>query len=56
MNKERIKYVCNNCSYEFSRNNEVNFLHCPYCGKKGTVDIKKGDFASKVLDEVSNYS
>lgn len=50
---ERVKYLCNACNYEFSRKADVSFFKCPYCGKDNTVEPKKDNYASKLLDEVS---
>ena len=49
---ERVKYKCKNCRYEFTRNSRVPITHCPYCSKTGTLEMLKGDFASKILDDV----
>lgn len=49
---DRINYRCNSCGYDFSRNSTIKFLKCPYCGKKGTIELKKGDFASRLLEDV----
>ncbi len=54
-NTERTRYKCTSCKYEFTRTTKANVDHCPYCSKKGSVAILKGDFASKILDEVSKY-
>ncbi len=53
-NTERIRYKCNSCGYEFTRKKGMAVDHCPYCSKKGSIEILKGDYASKILDEVSN--
>ncbi len=50
---ERIKYGCKSCGYKFTRKAESKIIRCPYCGKEGTVEVLKGDAASKLLDEVS---
>jgi len=52
-NPSRIKYACNNCRYEFTRKATTEFRHCPYCGKTGTVNMQRNNYASRVLDEVS---
>ncbi|MBD3203860.1 hypothetical protein GF327_06170 [Candidatus Woesearchaeota archaeon] len=51
----RIKYKCTNCKYKFSRNQNVSFKQCPYCGKKDTIQQDTQDTATKILDEVSTY-
>ena len=56
INQDRTAYVCTNCRYEFTRKTNVQFSSCPYCGKRGTVDLKTENFASKILDEVSSLN
>ncbi len=51
-NAERIRYKCKNCRYEFTRKVGIEVKKCPYCSKEGYIELM-GDFASKVLDEVS---
>ena len=55
INVERTNYVCNNCNYKFSRKATSKIIRCPYCAKENTVIENTKDFASKLLDEVSNY-
>ena len=50
---ERINYKCNECQYEFSRKQGQAVTRCPYCGKENCLEIDTGDYASKVIDEVS---
>ena len=50
---DRVKYICTSCNYEFTRQENFKFMKCPYCGKKETVEPKKENYASKILDEVS---
>jgi ribosomal protein L37AE/L43A len=49
---EKINYECRKCGYKFSRKVGSKILRCPYCSKEGTVEIVKGNAASKILDEV----
>ncbi|AJF61925.1 TPA: hypothetical protein HA239_02480 [Candidatus Woesearchaeota archaeon] len=51
---EKIKYVCTSCNYDFSRKENIRFSKCPYCGKEGTVEVKKDNYASRLLNEVSD--
>ena len=49
---DRVKYHCKHCKYEFTRKAGFKFVRCPYCGKEGGVEEKKGDYASKLLDDI----
>jgi len=49
---ERVLYICTNCNYEFSRKIHIKFRYCPYCGKQNCVELKTGDFASKLINTV----
>ena len=49
---DRINYACTECNYEFSRKQGLKFMKCPYCGREGTVDLKKGNYASRILEEI----
>ena len=51
----RTKYKCKKCNYIFSRNSDISFKYCPYCGSSGTIEIDTGDSASRLLNEVSSY-
>lgn len=51
---ERVKYECKSCGYKFTRKAESKILRCPYCAKEGTIELMKGEYASKLLDEVSS--
>ncbi len=48
---QRTKYECKSCGYKFTRKSSSKVLRCPYCSKQGTVDVMKGDFASRILEE-----
>jgi ribosomal protein L37AE/L43A len=50
---ERINYECGSCGYKFTRKAEAKIVRCPYCSKEGTVDLVKGNYASKILGEVT---
>ncbi|MBT3407269.1 hypothetical protein HN415_01160 [Candidatus Woesearchaeota archaeon] len=52
----RIKYACDFCSFKFTRNRNINFLNCPYCGKPNSCNIDKGNIASTLLNEVSKLN
>jgi Zn finger protein HypA/HybF involved in hydrogenase expression len=47
----KIHFRCTKCKFEFTRNSMVTI--CPYCSKQ-SVELKKGDDASKLLDD-SDY-
>lgn len=51
--EQRVKYECSGCGYKFTRKVDAKVLRCPYCSKQGTVEVLKGQFASKLLDDVS---
>ncbi|MFH2020109.1 MAG: hypothetical protein ABIJ34_01765 [archaeon] len=48
---EKARYKCNKCGYDFTRNANVKMSKCPYCGKEGTIENKKGNDAEKLLME-----
>jgi hypothetical protein len=49
----KSKYKCSACRFEFSKEAEKEMGICPYCSRQGTLAEMKGDFASRMLDEVS---
>jgi len=49
----KTRYKCSACRFEFSRESRKPVERCPYCSRNGTVLELKGDFVSKMLDEVS---
>ena len=51
---DRIKYECGSCGYKFTRKAESKVIRCPYCSKEGTVEVMKGEYASKILGEIDS--
>jgi transposase-like protein len=49
----KTRYKCSACRFEFSRESGKPIGTCPYCNRQDTVTEMKGDFASRMLDEVS---
>jgi hypothetical protein len=49
----KTRYKCSACRFEFSREAGRAVERCPYCSRQGTLSEMKGDFASRMLDEVS---
>ena len=46
-----VEYVCNRCNYLFKRKKSVIMHFCPYCSKEGTLDIKSGTPADRLIKE-----
>ena len=55
LEQEEIKFMCYSCRFKFSvKKGSAKELKCPYCGKEGTVEVKKDNYASRLLNEVSD--
>jgi predicted ATP-dependent serine protease len=48
----KTRYKCSACRFEFFRESSKSIGRCPYCNRQDTVAEMKGDFASRMLDEV----
>ncbi|MFH0876532.1 MAG: hypothetical protein V1859_11450 [archaeon] len=49
----KVKYFCKKCNYKFSRDENISFKQCPYCGAAGSVEVDTQNTAKKLIDEVS---
>ncbi len=49
--EEQTSYVCNSCTYRFKRKKSLVITACPYCGKEGTLTVKKDENASDLIKE-----
>ncbi|MEM2131310.1 MAG: hypothetical protein QXR96_02190 [Candidatus Woesearchaeota archaeon] len=50
-----IDYSCGSCGYTFKRKESFIVRACPYCGKEGSITIKKKDTAEKLIKESENF-
>lgn len=50
---DKVRYQCNSCKFRFARKPDVEFKHCPNCGKSGTCVKVADSEAQKILDDVT---
>jgi DNA-directed RNA polymerase subunit RPC12/RpoP len=49
--EENVNYFCNDCRYSFKRRASFKFNNCPYCGKSGSIIVKKPQTAEKLITD-----
>ncbi|MEM3374119.1 MAG: hypothetical protein QXE31_02755 [Candidatus Woesearchaeota archaeon] len=53
--EETIEYICGGCGYNFRRKKSFLVTSCPYCGKEGSISIKKTTTAEKLIKESEDF-